>query len=89
MAKEHEAELEKKDKAKKNTKSNKVDANKTGGMKKWFKDLKSELDKVVWPSFATVRNNTGVVLATVIITSVFVGALDFGLLKLIDFLYNR
>lgn len=53
---------------------------------KWFKDLKSEFKKVVWPSKKQVFNNTFVVLVTMVISSVFVGALDFGLLKLFRFL---
>ena len=32
---------------------------------KWFKDLKIEFKKVVWPSKKTVINNTSVVLAVV------------------------
>ncbi len=53
---------------------------------KWFKDLKSEFKKVVWPTKKQVLNNTFVVLITMIVSSVFVGALDFGLLKLFKFL---
>ena len=55
---------------------------------KWFRDLRSEVKKVVWPSKKTVINNTTVVLVSVVLTSAFVGALDYGLMKLIDFLYN-
>ncbi len=53
---------------------------------KWFKDLKSEFKKVVWPTKKTVFNNTFVVLVTMVASSIFVGALDFGLLKLFKFL---
>lgn len=53
---------------------------------KWFKDLKSEFNKVVWPTKKQVFNNTFVVLVTMVISSVFVGALDYGLLKLFRFL---
>ena len=55
---------------------------------KWFKDLKSEFKKVVWPSKKKVFNNTFVVLVTMVISSVFVGGLDYGLLKLFRFLIN-
>lgn len=51
---------------------------------KWFKDLKSEFKKVVWPTKQTVINNTFVVLVTMLITSAFVGGLDYGLLSLIE-----
>jgi len=56
---------------------------------KWFKDLRSEIKRVVWPTKQTVVNNTAVVLATVVLSSTFVGLLDFGFLKLMNLLYNR
>ncbi|MGN0666170.1 MAG: preprotein translocase subunit SecE [Huintestinicola sp.] len=43
---------------------------------KYFKDLKSEFKKVVWPSKQAVVNNTGVVLSTMIASALFVFALD-------------
>ena len=36
----------------------------------WFREMKSELKKVVWPSKATVMKNTG----TVLLCSLIVGA---------------
>lgn len=56
---------------------------------KWFKDLKIEFKKVVWPSKKTVINNTSVVLGTVVTISAFVGLLDAGLLVLMNLVYNR
>ncbi len=55
---------------------------------KWFKELRSEFKKVVWPSKKKVFNNTFVVVVTMVISSVFVGALDFGLLKLFSYILN-
>lgn len=52
----------------------------------WFKDLKKEFKKVVWPDRKKVFNNTLVVLVVVIIGSVLVGLIDTGLLKLMQFL---
>ena len=43
---------------------------------KYFKDLKSEFKKVVWPSRKTVINNTVVVLIALIISGIFVWGLD-------------
>lgn len=43
---------------------------------KFFKDLKSEAKKVVWPSKKQVLNNTGVVIAMIVIVGVFIGCLD-------------
>ncbi len=43
---------------------------------KWFKEMKSELKKVQWPSFRTVMKNTGVVIVCVIIVGVFIWGFD-------------
>lgn len=53
---------------------------------KWFRDLRIEFKNVVWPSRQTVLTNTSVVLTVIVLGSVFVGALDTGLLKLVQFL---
>ncbi|MBR6872440.1 MAG: preprotein translocase subunit SecE [Ruminococcus sp.] len=52
---------------------------KKGGLKKYFKDLKSEIKKVVWPSRKQVVNNTGVVMTVMVITGMFLFAIDTGL----------
>ena len=46
------------------------------GIAKYFKDTKSELKKVVWPSKKQILNNTGVVLIAIAISAVFIGGLD-------------
>ena len=43
---------------------------------KYFKDLKSEFKKVVWPSKKSVFNNTVVVLVTLIVSGICVWGLD-------------
>ena len=43
---------------------------------KYFKDLKSEFKKVVWPTKKQVVNNTLVVIVFVLIIGVLVGAFD-------------
>ena len=43
---------------------------------KFFRDTKSELKQVVWPSKGDTKTNTGVVLATVAIAAVVMIALD-------------
>lgn len=43
---------------------------------KYFKDLKSEFKKVVWPSKKTVFNNTVVVLVTLVVSGICVWGLD-------------
>lgn len=52
----------------------------------WFKDLKKEFKKVVWPDRKKVFNNTLVVLCVVVIGSVVVGLLDSGFVHLMKFL---
>ena len=47
-----------------------------GKIRKWFKDLKIEVKKVVWPTKKTVLNNTSVVLSVIVAAAVFVGAID-------------
>jgi len=64
-------------------------AKKQKGIAKWFKDLKSEIKKVTWPSRKAVVNNTTVVLITVVLTSALVGVLDLGFYELVKFLYNH
>lgn len=74
-------------KKEKSTKSKKDDGKKKPNrFVKWFKDLWIEFKHVTWPTKHTVLVNTGVVLGTIIISSVFVGLLDLGLLKLAEFL---
>lgn len=57
-------------------------------VKKFFLDCKSERKKIVWPSIKTTFKNTGVVLTSIIISSIFVGLLDFGLTKLLGTIMN-
>ncbi|MPN05939.1 Protein translocase subunit SecE [bioreactor metagenome] len=55
-------------------------------LRKFFRDLRSELKKVVWPSRKQVVNNTGIVIACVLLAGVVVWVLDaafLGLLSLI------
>lgn len=56
------------------------------GIAKWFRDLKIEFRNVTWPSWHTTSVNTGIVLATIVASSVLVGLLDSGMLKLMQFL---
>lgn len=39
---------------------------------KWFREMKAELKKVVWPNLKQVTNNTGIVLATVLVMSLLI-----------------
>ncbi len=46
------------------------------GLKRSVSDLRGELKKVVWPSKSQVINNTGIVLAMVLLSSVVIGVFD-------------
>ena len=47
-------------------------------IKKFLKDYRSELKKVVWPTRQQVIQNTGVVLVAITFVAAVVGILDFG-----------
>ena len=44
---------------------------------KWFKDMKSELKKVQWPTRKQTINNTLIVIACVVIVGVFIWLFDY------------
>ena len=45
-------------------------------MKKYFKNTKSELEKVTWPSKEQLKKNTIVILVFIIIVGIFLFAFD-------------
>ena len=51
-------------------------AKKTNRLVSYFKEVKSELKKVVWPSFKQVKNNTLIVIACVLIIGAFIWICD-------------
>ena len=53
------------------------------GIAKYFRDVKSEMKKVVWPSKKQIINNTIVVLVVMTIASVVVLALDTSFITLL------
>jgi preprotein translocase subunit SecE len=44
---------------------------------RWFREMRSELKKVVWPTPKQVVNNTGVALAVMAASSIAIWALDY------------
>lgn len=56
-------------------------AHRTG---RFFRDMRGEMKRVVWPTKKQVRNNTIVVLVVVVISSLFIGGLDFIFKVLVD-----
>lgn len=55
---------------------------------KFFRDCKSEVKKIVWPTPKTVFNNTGVVLVTIIVIGLFIFGLDTLLMNLLGLIMN-
>ena len=50
----------------------------------YFRELKSELKKVSWPTWKQIRTNTGVVITALILLGAFIALLDLGF----EFLYT-
>lgn len=43
---------------------------------KWFRDMRSELKKVVWPTTKDVTNNTLVTIAMTLVSALFIWGFD-------------
>ncbi|HVO66080.1 MAG TPA: preprotein translocase subunit SecE [Syntrophales bacterium] len=52
-------------------------------IKRFLKEAKGELKKVTWPTPKQTLASTSVVIIVVIIVSIFLGIVDFGLAKVI------
>jgi len=57
-----------------------------GKVSLYFREMKSELKKIVWPSAKQVRNNTGVVITFIVLLGVFIALVDLGLTYLLSFM---
>ena len=55
---------------------------------RFFRDTKSEVRKMVWPTPQSVFRNTGVVLVTIILIGLFVFGLDTLLVNLLGLIMN-
>lgn len=55
----------------------------------YLKGSREELAKVVWPSRQTTINHTLVVIAISLIVSIFLGAADYGLSKILELVLIR
>ena len=59
-----------------------------GSIRRYFRELRSELKKVVWPTPQQVLKNALVVLACVLVVGVFIWLFDFVAQFLIDALIS-
>lgn len=55
---------------------------------KYFRELRAELRKVVWPSFNSVVKNTGVVIVTVLMVSVLISLFGIAATQGVSLLIN-
>ncbi|MCQ2537842.1 MAG: preprotein translocase subunit SecE [Lachnospiraceae bacterium] len=58
-----------------------------GRFKQWWKGLKAEFKKIVWPDKESVAKQTAAVIVITIILGAIVSLLDFGLKELIKPLF--
>ncbi len=61
----------------------------SGRIAGWFKDMKAELKKVVWPTFAKVRQNTFIVLIYVLLIGLVIWILDWLFATGMAFIVNK
>ena len=57
--------------------------------KEFWRDIKSEMKKVSWPSRHEVIGTTGVVLVAVIILGFYLWVCDLAFFKAINFVFTR
>lgn len=56
---------------------------------KFFKEVRGELKKVVWPSRKQLVNNTLTVLLSCLIIGMIIWLADFGLSYIVDLVYGK
>lgn len=84
MAKENNNVEKKSDKVVKVKKSDKKKPNMFKRIWNYFKESKSELKKVVWPSPKQLVNNTLIVLGVMVVSAIFVGIIDAIVVKIME-----
>ncbi|NLY67246.1 MAG: preprotein translocase subunit SecE [Tissierellia bacterium] len=59
-------------------------ASKRGRLKSYFKGVRSEMRKVIWPNRKVLANHTGIVIIISIIVALIVWALDLGIHRVLS-----
>ena len=54
----------------------------------WFREMKRELKKVVWPNKETVAKNTGTVLLCSVVIGAFIWIFDFVAVSAVQMILN-
>jgi len=55
----------------------------------FLSEVKLELEKVTWPKRNTVINYLGLVIAISIVVAIFVGSVDYGLTKGLEYFLQK
>ena len=55
---------------------------------RFFRDQKSEMKKVVWPSKKQIKNNTAIVIGAVVVSAVIVGGFDMILSTIVKIVFR-
>ncbi|MCC8141056.1 MAG: preprotein translocase subunit SecE [Lachnospiraceae bacterium] len=61
-------------------------SNGTSRIGNWFRGLRAEFQKIVWPDRATLGRQTVAVILVTVILAIIIAVLDFGIQHGIDFL---
>jgi preprotein translocase subunit SecE len=61
---------------------------KTNAITRWYRETKGELHKVTWPTPQEAWRLTKVVLVTMVMMSLILGALDFAFTRIIAFILS-
>lgn len=69
-------------------KSSEKKANVFSRIAKFFRDTKSEIKKIVWPSPKATTKNLGIVVAMIVIVGLIVYGLDTGLYALLGLIMD-
>jgi len=56
---------------------------------KYFREVKAELKKVVWPTPKQLFKNTVIVLVSIAIVGAFIALLDYGFDSALQYIFNR
>ena len=89
MAENEKKSAEIETKSAKKANSEKAKSDKKGKVKNAWKGFKSELKKIVWPSWKQVLKGTGVVLLVVVICAVVLGIFDFAFAEMLRFIIGK
>ena len=88
MAEKEKKSTEIETKEAKQAKPEKPKKEKKGKVKDWWKGFKSDVKKIVWPSWKQVLKGTGVVLVIVAVCAIALGGLDWTFNKAMEALIN-